>query len=182
MRIIKCIASVVFTAILISCSDLDNSRVEELLRTESAYPRVVDIRVYCNDQSTAREVVDKNLARHGYVKARLVHTPDDIGKPLITFTEQAAPYLVETNDTLRSIDIQRVKVADEVFRHVRNIEISPKGDRAVVDFSTELVNRTPFIVLFQQNIAGEQLRRTFFTKKDDRWMWDGKIVKMPKKE
>ncbi|MGC3943747.1 MAG: hypothetical protein QM762_04265 [Chryseolinea sp.] len=166
--------------LLTGCSDLDNSRVEAILTTESAYPRTVDIRVYCNDQTAAREVVDKNLARHGYVTAQLVRTPENIGKPLISFTEQANPFLIPTDDTLRSIDVQRVRVADEVFRHVRNIEINPKGDKAVVDYSTELINHTPFIVLYQQTIAGEQLRRTFFTKKDDQWTWDGRIVKMSK--
>ncbi|MEJ1241004.1 hypothetical protein WBG78_22850 [Chryseolinea sp. T2] len=179
---VKTLVFLVGAAMLVSCSDLDNDRVEELLTAESVYPRTVDIRVYCNDQTTAREVVDNNLSRHGYVTAQFVHTPEDIGKPLITFTEQAKPFLLETNDTLRAIDVQRVKVADETFRHVRNIEINPKGDKAVVDYTTELVNRTPFIVLYRQNVAGDQLRRTFFTKKNDRWTWDGKIVKMQKPE
>ena len=171
---------ILFLVVLAGCSDLSSEDIEMILKSEKAYPRTIEMKLFCNNEITAREVTEKNLVRDGYVTAQLSHTPADIGKPLVYFTEQAQPFLIPTDDTLKSFDIQRIKVADEVLKHVRNIEINPQGNKAVVDYTTEFVNLTPFIVLYQ-DVTGEQQRRTFFTKEGDLWKWDGKVVKMPNK-
>lgn len=163
---------------LTGCSDLSNGDVERIMVDAKVYPLVLEMRVMCNNDKTAREVVDKNLVKDGLVTAKLQHTVEDVGTPLITFTSQALPYLIETDDTLKAFDIQRVKVAEEIFSRVRNIEINPAGTKAVVDYTTQVVNHTPFVALYKQNIEGEQPRRTFFTKDKDRWTWDGKIIRM----
>lgn len=161
-----------------SCSELSHGDVEKILNEEMAYPAMVEIRIYTNDDQTAQEVIDKNLVKDGLVKAQIKHTREDYGKPLIYFTERAQPYLLATDDTLKSIDVQRVKVADEVIAHIRNVEVSPAGDKAVVDYTTVMANQTPFIVLYKSSIEGELKRRTFLTRKGDRWTWEGKIIKM----
>lgn len=164
--------------VLTSCSDLSHGDVEKILTEAKAYPAMVEIRIYTNDDQTAREVIDKGLVQDGLVTAQVKHTREDFGKPLIYFTERALPYLLPTDDTLKSIDIQRVKVADEVIAHIRNVEVNPSGDKAVVDYTTVMVNQTPFIVLFKSHVKGEFRRRTFLTRKGDRWTWDGKVIKM----
>jgi len=144
------------------------------------YPFTVEYRMFCNSEQYVREVIEKKLVEDGFVTAQLKHTKEDLGRPLIYFTDKAKPYLLITDDTLKSFDIQRIRVAEEVFMQVRKIEMNPSGDKAVVDYSTKIINPTPFIVLYIQDVKGEQKRRTFFTRKNDQWTWDGKIIKMMK--
>lgn len=163
---------------LTACSDFDEGDVETALTNANVYPLTLEHRIFCNSDNDVRKVIEANLVEGGWITAQLKHTPEDIGKPLIYFTAKAEPFLLPTNDTLKSFDIQRVKVAEEIFLRVRSIEINASGNKAVVDYFTEFVKPTPFIVLYKQNIKGEQRRRTFFTRTNDTWVWDGKIIKM----
>lgn len=165
---------------LAACSGLSNGDVETILAESNVYPLTVQLRVYCNDQETARKAVETNLVRDGFVTAQIQRSSGNLGEPLVQFTERAKPYLLVTNDTLRSIDVQLVKIADEVFGHVKQVEVSPSGQKAVVDYTVQTINRSPFAALYTQSLEGEQKRRTFFTKSadNDTWKWDGKIIKM----
>lgn len=165
---------------LMSCSELSSSDVETLLTDAKVYPLDVEYKMFCNSDEHVQAVIEKKLVADGFVTAQLKHTLQDMGKPLIYFTEKATPYLISTNDTLKSFDIQRIRMAEEVFVQVRNIEINPSGNKAVVDYSVRLVNPTPFIVLYNEETEGEKKRRTFFTRTDNKWTWDGKIIKMLK--
>ncbi|MBL0740662.1 hypothetical protein [Chryseolinea lacunae] len=164
--------------LLTACSDFGERDVEAAFTKANVYPLTIEHRIFCNSDNDVRKVLEAKLVEDGWVTAQLKHTPDDIGKPLIYFTGKAQPFLLTTNDTLKSFDIQRVKVAEEIFLRVRNIEIDASGNKAIVDYVTEIVNPTPFIVLYKQNTKGEQRRRTFFTRKNDAWTWDGRIIKM----
>ncbi|HTF21421.1 MAG TPA: hypothetical protein VK658_25260 [Chryseolinea sp.] len=166
--------------LLAACSDFNSHDAEMLLDNAHVYPLIIEVKMFCNSDKTVEDVIAKNLVKGGYVTAQREHTKQDVGKPLIYFTNLAQPFLLSTDDTLKSFDIQRVKVADEIFLRVRNVEISASGDKAVVDYATQITNHTPFIALYEQDIEGEQRRRTFFTRKDDNWTWDGKIIKMPR--
>lgn len=178
MKGIQLIYLLFLAVILASCSNLSNGKVEEILTNEKAYPLVVEYRMFRNSDQHVQEVIDKKLVENGFLTAQLKHSKEDLGQPLIFFTEKSNPYLIATNDTLKSFDIQRIKVAEEVFVKVTNIEINPAGDKAVVDYTTKIINPTPFMVLYNQDVEGEQKRRTFFTRKEDKWTWDGKIMKM----
>jgi len=163
-----------------ACSDFSNRDAERVLEGEKVYPLTVEIKMLCNSDITVREVIEKNLVEDGFVTARLQHNKADVGDALIQFTNQAQSYLLPTDDTLKSFHIQRVKVADEILSGIRNVEISASGDKAVVDYNTEYANQTPFIRLYKQEVEGENKRRTFFTRKDKTWTWDGKIIRMPR--
>jgi len=172
-----CILSLLIIA-LTGCTGIDNNDVEKILKEAKVYPMDVERKLFCNSENDVREVAATNLVREGFITTQLKHTREDIGKPLIHFTPKADPYLLHTNDTLKSLDVQRIKVAEEVFLYVIKIEINPAGDKAVVDYVTEIINSSPFIVLYRQSIIGQQKRRTFLTRKENRWSWDGKIIKM----
>lgn len=158
----------------------DARDAEKILTDAKVYPQAVEFRMFCNSDEHVQLAIDKGLVNDTLVTVQHRHTLQDMGKPLIYFTAKAAPYLIATDDTLRSIDVQRVRMAEEKFGHVRKIEINPKGDKAVVDYTVLMINPTPFIVLYDQKVEGEHNRRTFFTMKHQIWTWDGRIVRMMK--
>ncbi len=166
-----------FLSVLAGCAKLDEDNIEALLEEKHTYPKTVETILYCNDSHEVVRVIDAGLVRDGLVTAQLEHTSSDIGKPLIYFTDKAAPYLLPTSDTLKSFDKQKLKVAAEYFLRVVSIQISESGKEAVVDYATEIKEPTPFAVLYRQDINGEQPRRIFLTRNGDQWQWDGRIVK-----
>lgn len=177
MRGFKC-CFFVFVVVITACTDFNSNDVENILSKEKIYPQTIEQKLFCDNEPTAKQVIESNMIENGFVIAQLRHTSQDLGMPLISFTSKAEPYLLPTDDTLKSVYIQRIKIADEVFLEVNNIEISPAGTRAVVDYSTSIVNLTPFAVLYKQDVRGAKKRRTFFTKENDQWTWDGKVIKM----
>src|ERR1700760_1890285 len=94
-----------------SNEELTSEAAKRLLLERKAYPAVVEYKIFCGSDSDAKKLYASGLPDEGLVVARLAHTPEDVGKPLISFTEKAKPYLIETSDTLRSIDVQKVKIA-----------------------------------------------------------------------
>lgn len=169
----------ILSFIVISCGSgkLEESQVKQLLEQAKAYPLVVEHRLFCNDTETAKRVHTKGLAELGLVTANLTHTLADIGKPLISFTEKAKPYLLTTSDTLRSIDVQKVKIGEEQFHGVVRIQYTSSGDRALVTYTITVEQVTPFAVMLEKPIEGEQVRETSFTRTERGWEWDKKIVK-----
>jgi hypothetical protein len=166
--------------VMISCGSekLEESQVEQLLKQANAYPLLVEHRLFCNDTETAKRVHKKGLAELGLVTANLAHTLNDIGKPLISFTEKAKPYLLTTSDTLKSIDVQKVKIGEEQFHEVVQIQYSANRDRALVTYTTTVEDITPFARMLEKTMEGEQVRETSFTRTDRGWEWDKKIVKI----
>lgn len=156
---------------------LEESQVEYILKQEKVYPAVVEYRLYCNDTETAKQLHKKGLAEQGLVTANLSHAQIDVGKPLISFTEKATPYLLATSDTLKSIDVQKVKIGEEQFDKVMQIQYSPNGTRALVTYATHVDQITPFAAMLERPLDGEQVRTTSFTRTDNGWEWDKKIVK-----
>lgn len=172
------LAGVVFLA---RCTDeeLTSEEVKRLLLEEKAYPAVVEYKIFCGSENDAERLHALGLADDSLVVAQLAHTTGDVGKPLISFTEKAKPYLVATSDTLRAIDVQKVKIADEQLDDIVNITISQDRKNAAVGYTTHLENFTPFRVLLQNRLQQKQRRTTYFIFQNGRWRWTGKIVKMP---
>lgn len=157
---------------------LSKNEVATILRDEKVYPKIVQYRVFTRNTETASELHEAGLDQQGYVMVKKQHTEDNTGTPLISFTDKAQPYLLETSEMQQSIDAQNVKLADEYFLSVTDITTNAKGDRAEVEFTTAYRNTTPFIVLSQENKESIQNRMTYFKLNGDRWMWEGKIMKM----
>jgi len=162
-------------------NQLDKKNVVTIFREERVYPKVVEYRIFAGNNETASELHQAGLDQRGYVTVQLEHTENDIGKPLINFTDKAKPYLLETSELQKSVDAQNVKLADEYFRDVTEITTNAKGDRAEVEFTTSYKNPTPFMVLSRESKDSIQSRMTYFTLKGDHWMWEGKIMKMHSK-
>ena len=166
-------------AVLSSCKsgNLGREEINRLLLEGKAYPKVVEYRIFCGNNETAEEMHNLGLDRQGLVVVQLKHTLDDVGRPLINFTEKAKPFLLKTPRVHESIDVQYVKLADEYFGEVTNVTTNAKGDRAEVEFTTSLKNKTPFIDMSKENRDDIQTRITYFSLTSDGWKWDGKIIK-----
>ena len=165
--------------LLTGCSpnSLDSEKVEHLLQEAKAYPKIVDYNVFCGDDITVQKVLANGLGKDGYVTAQLAHTSADIGQPLVRFTEKSKPYFLPTSDTAKSINVQKVKLADEQLFEINKITINAEGNRALVEYTTAMENLTPFVVMLDQEMKTKQTRETYFTKADAGWEWEKKIIK-----
>jgi hypothetical protein len=168
--------------VIIGCNDLDDVPVEKILTEENVYPKYVEVVLFRNTEADVKRLIEKGLVKEGLVTTQAKHTIDDIGKPLIYFTEKATPYLLPTSDTLRSFDDQRVRVGVEHLLRVVKIDVNPGGNKALVDYFTIVKEQTPFSVLYPGDLNVEHERRTSFSRTDKGWQWDGRIIKMPGKQ
>lgn len=167
------------SALAIACGPkLEQDEVKRLLEDVKAYPAPVELRIYCNESETAKQIKEKGLEEQGLVIAQLAHTVSDVGKPLIYFTAAAEPYLLPTSDTLKAFDVQKVKVADEEFHGVSSTTYAEDGKSALVTFTTRMTNLTPFAAMYPQSLENEHPRQTMFTLTPDGWQWNGEITKL----
>ena len=167
---------------LIGCNSLDDGTVEKMLAEEKVYPKDVEVLLFRNTEADVKRLIEAGLVKEGLVTTQLKHTLDDIGKPLIDFTEKATPYLLPTSDTLKSFDQQRIRVGVEYLLRVAKIEMNPAGNKALVDYITIVKEQTPFAVLYPGDLNVEHQRRTSFSLTDNGWEWDGRVIKMPGKQ
>jgi len=166
-------------ALLAGCSShsLDREKVEQLLQEAKAYPKIVDYNVFCGDDVTVQKVLANGLEKDGYVTAQVDHTSADIGQPLVHFTEKSKPYFLPTSDTAKSINVQKVKLADEQLFEIDKITINAEGNRALVEYTTTMENLSPFVVMLDQEMKTKQTRETYFAKTDAGWEWEKKVIK-----
>lgn len=166
-------------AVLSSCSgnnNLSNDDIATIFKEKNVYPRTVEGKVFCNDETVAKQIQDTNLDDEGYLTVQLTHTKDDIGQSLIHFTEKAKPYLIQKADSVESIEIQLVKMADETFAKVDDVLYSNKGNTAIVDYTVNVDNVSPFAILLPKQLTKTQSYRTSFIRTDEGWEWDGKMI------
>lgn len=161
------------------CNDLSDSAVEKILTEKKVYPKDVEIVLFRNTEADVKRLVETGLEKEGLVTTQAKHTVDDVGKPLINFTDKATPYLIPTSDTLKSFDEQRIRVGVEHLLRVVKIEMNPAENKALVDYITVVKDQTPFAVLYPGDLSVEHKRRTSFSQTDKGWQWDGRIIKMP---
>jgi len=168
--------------LIAGCSDLSDSAVEKILAEEKVYPKDVEVVLFRNTETDVQRLIETGLVKEGFVTAQAKHTVDDVGKPLIHFTDKATPYLIPTSDTLKSFDEQRIRAGVEYLERVVKIEMNPSGNKALVDYITIVKDQTPFAVLYAGDLNAEHERRTSFSRTEKGWQWDGRIIKMPGKQ
>lgn len=168
---------VVVAVLMVRCrsNDLDGAAAVSLLHDSGAYPLVISHDVYCGSTQTAQQALHSGLVEKSLITVKLPTSIDNVGQPLIAFTENARPYLVDTPDQSKSIDVQRVKIANEDIKEVTSIDLSPDGSSAEVTYTTSLTDLTPFVVLLVDKLVMVQTFRTSFAFDGKRWTWSGKI-------
>ena len=162
--IILCIPAILLT----SCESkekLDRETALSILKEENTYPKPITEDIYVADPAEAKRLLDAGLEDEGLVTVQQTQSLNDVGEPLISFTEKAEPYLLPVNDE----KIQQVKIADEVIEEVTGIQMEDDGNRAVVEYKTSFSNITPFAELSKLNLEEENVRRVYFELYDDGW-------------
>jgi hypothetical protein len=169
------IASIIF---LSSCSkeNLSNSDVAKIFKDQNVYPNVVKAKIFINEEVSAKRIADTNLDEDGYLKVQLQHTSEDIGKSLVHFTEKAKPYMISKADSIESIEIQLVRVGEETFSEVNDIQYAKEGTEAVVDYTVKVEKLTPFAVLLPVPLGDVQKYRTKFSLTNGDWIWNGNPI------
>jgi hypothetical protein len=167
--------------LLTACSDdnKDLSREEamNLLKQQTTYPKVVDYDIFCGDPAFAKKVLDAGLEAQGLLIVRRTQKLSDVGKPIIQLSPKAEPYLLPTPEKDKSINIQKVKLAEEQLKEVTGIKMMNDGKSAVAEYTTTYKNVTPFSSLVNTDFSKEDTHEAYFALYDDGWRLEKKNVR-----
>ena len=164
--------------LLTACSnDIKNLGREEalnLLKQQTEYPKVVDYDLFCGDPAFVRKVLDAGLETQGLLTVQRTQKLSDVGKPIIQLTDKAQPYLLPTPEKDKSINVQKVKLAEEQLKEVTGIKMTDNGKSAVVEYTTTYKNVTPFSSLVNIDFSKEDTHQAYFALYDDGWRLEKK--------
>lgn len=165
--------------ILISgCSDdkreLSREEAMNLIKQEAKYPKVVDYDIFCDDPEFAKKVLDAGLETQGLLTVQRTQKLGDVVKPIIQLSGKAQPYLLPTPEKDKSINIQKVKLAEEELKEVTGIKMMEDGESAVAEYTTTFTNVTPLSELVNTDFKKENTRQATFSLYDDGWRLEKK--------
>lgn len=157
--------------IVAGCTSKELSREEayQLLRESKLYPRVLDHDIYCSDPQQAQAILAAGLEKEGLVTVQKTQKLADVGKPLISFTSKAQPYLLPTPAKDKALDVQKVKLAEEELVEVTGITTEKDGASAVVEYRTTYKEVNPFASLRPNNFQDKVTRKAHFLRQNDAW-------------
>lgn len=169
-----------FTAciVLAACSndikELSREEAMDLLKQETKYPKVVDYDIFCGDPEFAKKVLDAGLETQGLLTVQRTQKLGDAGKPIIQFSGKAQPYLLPTPEKDKSINVQKVKLAEEELKEITGIKMTEDGKSAVAEYTTAYKNVTPFSALVNTDFQKEDTHQATFALYDDGWRLENK--------
>lgn len=170
----KQILITLFAALMFYCCNntpvLKETEALQIINSELKYPRVVDYDIYRSDPAHAKKLLDAGLETSGMVTIQRTQKLKDIGSPLITFTESASHFFLPVSDKEKALDIQKVKIADEI---VTDVKISASGENKnsmIVVYTTVYKNITPFAVLMTRNLNDPVKHTVTFILQGDKWV------------
>lgn len=167
---------ILIAGIISGCSSKELGREEAsgIIKKEMQFPKVVDYDILCGDPVYARKVIDAGLEEQGLVTVQRTQKLQDIGKPLISFTDKAKPFLLPTPEKDKEFEIQKVKIADEEFVNVTGIQMSEGGKNAVAEYTTTYKNVSDFSTLINRDYNKPDTNKAYFTLYDDGWRLEKK--------
>jgi len=152
-----------------SSKELDRETALRLLREQKSSSAVIEKEIYTADPEEARRILDSGLEKEGLLNIQKVQSADDIGKPFISFTEKAKPYLLPVTIEDKKSSVQRVKIAEEEIGEVTGVHMLDGDKRAEVEYTTNFKNITPFASLTEYELDGKETRKAKFALYDDGW-------------
>lgn len=172
----KLLLIILIAGLITGCSSKELSREEasRIIKQEMQYPKVVDYDIYCSDPAMLRKVIDAGLEEQGLVTLRRTQKLQDIGKPLIAFTDKAKPHLLPASEKDKKVDIQKVKIADEEFVNVTGIQMSEGGKNAIAEYTTVYKNVNGFSSLTNKNYNQPATHKAYLALYDDGWRLEKK--------
>jgi hypothetical protein len=161
--------------ILSACTSekkLDRELALKILKEQKTYPKIVDEEIYTADPEDAKKILDSGLESEGLLAVQRTQNSGDVGKPIVTFTEKAKPFLLPVTEDDKKSKIQRVKIAEEDIEEVTGIQLKDGDKQAVVEYKTSFKNITPFSKLSKVNFNSNETRKATFYLYDDGWRID----------
>lgn len=157
--------------LIVGCSSkkLDQKTVAEIIKKELGYPKILDYDIYCSDPKHADKLLDAGLEKDGFVTIQQKQKLIDVGKPLISFTEKAKPYLLPTSEKDKAIEIQKVKLADADVAEIITIKESEEGKTALVEFTIIYKNISPFATLVNMDFKVSKKHTIYLSSHDNLW-------------
>jgi hypothetical protein len=164
--------------LLTACSndnkELSREEAMNLLKQQTSYPKVVDYDIFCGDPAFAKKVLDAGLETQGLLTVQQTQKLSELGKPIIQLSTKAEPYLLPTPEKDKSINIQKVKLAEEQLKEVTGIKMMDDGKSAVAEYTTIYKNVTPFSSLVNTDFSKEDTHQAYFALYDDGWLLEKK--------
>lgn len=164
--------------LLTACSndnkDFSREQATNLLKQQSTYPKIIDYDIFCGDPAFARKVLDAGLEEQGFLTVQRTQKLSEAGKPIIQLSAKAEPYLLSTPEKDKSINIQKVKLAEEQLKEVTSIKMMDDGKSAVAEYTTTYKNVTPFSSLVNTDFSKEDTHQAYFALYDDGWRLEKK--------
>lgn len=165
-------------ALLTACSDdnkeLGRDEAMNLIKQQTSYPKVIDYDIFCGDPEFARKVLDAGLEEQGLLTVQRTQKFSEIGSPIIQLSAKAEPYLLPTPEKDKSINVQKVKLAEEQLKEVTGIKMMDDGKSAVAEYTTAYKNVTPFSSLVNTDFSKENTHQAYFALYDDGWRLEKK--------
>lgn len=151
---------------------LDKQTAKDAIKKEQAYPKILDYDIYCNDPEHARKMRDAGLEKEGLVIIQQTQKLSDVGKPIIEFTAKAQPYLLSTSEKDKTLNIQKIKLADEDLAEIISIKEDGSGNSAEVTYTTTYKNITPFSVLVNKDFNTTKEHKVNLALHEDNWQME----------
>lgn len=158
--------------LLTSCSNsekLDREVALKLLQDSKEYPKTISYNIFVSDPAFAKRVLEAGLEESGLVIVQRTRKLGDVGKPIISFTAKADPYLLPQSDQDISVGIQRVKIADQVLEEVTGVQMLNGNKSAIIEIRTSLEKITPFSGLSKLKLDKMKTQYIRLVLYDDGW-------------
>jgi len=166
---------ILFLQLLIGChsNDLSRDKALALIKKEFPYPTVKGYYLFLGDPATTPKVTAASLDTSYYTI--VVRKVPFSHENLIVLTDKSKPFLLPVEEKERADLINRVRTADEDIISVTGIKMLADGKKAIVDYTTQYKNLTPFSVLDKSLIAGKDNdQKAYFSLYDDGWRLEKK--------
>ncbi len=157
--------------LIVGCSSkkLDQKTVAEIIKKELGYPKILDYDIYCSDPKHAYKMLDAGLEKDGFVTIQQKQKLVEVGKPLISFTEKAKPYLLATSEKDKAIEIQKVKLADVDIAEIITTKEGEDGKTALVEYTTVYKKVSPFATLVNIDFNIPKKHTIYLSLYDNQW-------------
>ena len=155
--------------LLVSCGSQQLTKEKAAEIISQKYPKTIDWEVFTADPKHAARALESKLEDEGYITITKTQSLTDAGKPFISFTDKAGPYLLSVTDKDKEYSIQRVKVGELHFKEITDIQEQADGQQAIVEYTVENLHTTPFAQLSHYKLEGVKKEQAKFALTDDGW-------------
>jgi hypothetical protein len=170
MKNLYCLFILILLFSACGSKDLNKETVLKLLQEQKDYPKTIETDIYIADPVDATKLFKSDLEKEGYVIISHTQKLADVGKPIITFTDKARPFLIPQTAKDKKNNIQRVRVAEEVITEIVNVKMEDDGNSALVEYKSLLKGKTPFYVVSGIGGPDEKAGEVEFLFSENGWI------------